>query len=119
MILTVIEKNFKINTGKRFIYCLTQKIACITCNDIPVIYGETKDKIDGFKDVAEVANPDNLKSAKGNSNTDTDEGEADQQPENVPGLPELQTSALNDGSVDFNGGCKRRCSKTRIRTSSD
>ena len=40
-----------------------------------MIYGETKDKIDGFKDVAEVANPDNLKSAKGNSNTDTDEGE--------------------------------------------
>ena len=68
------------------------EIACITCNDIPVIYGETKDKIDGFKDVAEVANPDNLKSAQGNNNTDTEEG--DQQPENVPDLPEVQTSTF-------------------------
>ena len=93
------------NTGKD-LFIANPKIACITCNDIPVIYGETKDKIDGFKDVAEVANPDNLKSAKGNSNTDTDEGEADQQPENVPGLPELQTSALNDGSVDLMADAK-------------
>ena len=46
-----------------------------------------------------MANPDNLKSAQGNNNTDTEEG--DQQPENVPDLPELQTSALNDGSVDL------------------
>ena len=93
------------NTGKD-LFIANPKIACITCNDIPVIYGETKDKIDGFKDVAEVANPDNLKSAKGNSNTDTDEGEGDQQPENVPDLPELQTSALNDGSVDLMADAK-------------
>ena len=93
------------NTGKD-LFIANPKIACITCNDIPVIYGETKDKIDGFKDVAEVANPDSLKSAKGNSNTDTDEGEGDQQPENVPDLPELQTSALNDGSVDLMADAK-------------
>ena len=93
------------NTGKD-LFIANPKIACITCNDIPVIYGETKDKIDGFKDVAEVANPDNLKSAKGNSNTDTDEGESDQQPENVPDVPELQTSALNDGSVDLMADAK-------------
>ena len=98
------------NTGKD-LFIANPKIACITCNDIPVIYGETKDKIDGFKDVAEVANPDNLKSAKGNSNTDTDEGEADQQPENVPGLPELQTSALNDGSVDLMADAKDGAAK--------
>ena len=60
----------------------------------PVIYGETKDKIDGFKDVAEVANPDKLKSAKGNSNTDTDEGEAISNQRMYLDLPELQTSAL-------------------------
>ena len=98
------------NTGKD-LFIANPKIACITCNDIPVIYGETKDKIDGFKDVAEVANPDNLKSAKGNSNTDTDEGEADQQPENVPGLPELQTSALNDGSIDLMADAKDGAAK--------
>ena len=96
------------NTGKD-LFIANPKIACITCNDIPVIYGETKDKIDGFKDVAEVANPDNLKSAKGNSNTDTDEG--DQQPENVPDLPELQTSALNDGSVDLMADAKDGAAK--------
>ena len=98
------------NTGKD-LFISNPKIACITCNDIPVIYGETKDKIDGFKDVAEVANPDNLKSAKGNSNTDTDEGEGDQQPENVPDLPELQTSALNDGSVDLMADAKDGAAK--------
>ena len=98
------------NTGKD-LFIANPKIACITCNDIPVIYGETKDKIDGFKDVAEVANPDNLKSAKGNSNTDTDEGEGDQQPENVPDLPELQTSALNDGSVDLMADAKDAAAK--------
>ena len=91
------------NTGKD-LFIANPKIACITCNDIPVIYGETKDKIDGFKDVAEVANPDNLKSAQGNNNTDTEEG--DQQPESVPDLPELQTSALNDGSVDLMADAK-------------
>lgn len=98
------------NTGKD-LFIANPKIACITCNDIPVIYGETKDKIDGFKDVAEVANPDNLKSAKGNSNTDTDEGEGDQQPDNVPDLPELQTSALNDGSVDLMADAKDGATK--------
>ena len=51
-----------------------------------------KIKLMVLKDVAEVANPDNLKSAQGNNNTDTEEG--DQQPENVPDLPELQTSAF-------------------------
>ena len=91
------------NTGKD-LFIANPKIACITCNDIPVIYGETKDKIDGFKDVAEVANPDNLKSAQGNNNTDTEEG--DQQPENVPDLPELQTSALNNDSVDLMADAK-------------
>ena len=98
------------NTGKD-LFIANPKIACITCNDIPVIYGETKDKIDGFKDVAEVANPDKLKSAKGNSNTDTDEGEGDQQPDNVPDLPELQTSALNDGSVDLMADAKDGAAK--------
>ena len=98
------------NTGKD-LFIANPKIACITCNDIPVIYGETKDKIDGFKDIAEVANPDNLKSAKGNSNTDTDEGEGDQQPENVPDLPELQTSALNDDSVDLMADAKDGAAK--------
>ena len=98
------------NTGKD-LFIANPKISCITCNDIPVIYGETKDKIDGFKDVAEVANPDKLKSAKGNSNTDTDEGEGDQQPDNVPDLPELQTSALNDGSVDLMADAKDGAAK--------
>lgn len=98
------------NTGKD-LFIANPKIACITCNNIPVIYGETKDKIDGFKDVAEVANPDKLKSAKGNSNTDTDEGEGDQQPDNVPDLPELQTSALNDGSVDLMADAKDGAAK--------
>lgn len=97
------------NNGKD-IYIANPKIACITCNNIPVIYGETKDKIDGFQNIAEVAKPDDLKSAKGNTNTDTEE---DVQPENVPDLPELQAQggALNENAVDFMAAAKDGSSK--------
>ncbi|QIA77203.1 penicillin-binding protein 1A [Rodentibacter caecimuris] len=105
----IIEK-IQDNTGKD-LFIANPKIACITCNNIPVIYGETKDKIDGFQNIAEVAKPDDLKAAKGNTNTDTEEG--DVQPENVPDLPELQAQggALNDDAIDLMASGKDATSK--------
>ncbi|OOF38439.1 penicillin-binding protein [Rodentibacter rarus] len=99
----IIEK-IQDNNGKD-LFIANPKIACITCHDIPVIYGETKDKIDGFQNIAEIANPDDLKAAKGNANTDTEE---DVQPENVPDLPELQAQGgmLNDGEVNLMADAK-------------
>ena len=105
----IIEK-IQDNTGKD-LFVANPKIACISCDNIPVIYGETKDKIDGFQNIAEVAKPEDLKAAQGNTNTETEEG--DVQPENVPDLPELQTqnSALNDGSIDLMASAKDASSK--------
>lgn len=104
----IIEK-IQDNTGKD-LFVANPKIACISCNDIPVIYGETKDKIDGFQNIGEVAKPDELKAAKGNTNTDTEE---DVQLENVPDLPELQAQggALDDGAVDLMANAKDGSSK--------
>ncbi|QPB41529.1 penicillin-binding protein 1A [Rodentibacter haemolyticus] len=101
----IIEK-IQDNTGKD-LFVANPKIACITCHDIPVIYGETKDKIDGFQNIAK---PDDLKTAKGNTNTDTEE---DVQPENVPDLPELQAQggALNEDAVDLMANAKDGTSK--------
>ncbi len=101
----IIEK-IQDNTGKD-LFVANPKIACITCHDIPVIYGETKDKIDGFQNIAK---PDDLKMAKGNTNTDTEE---DVQPENVPDLPELQAQggALNEDAVDLMANAKDGTSK--------
>ena len=105
----IIEK-IQDNTGKD-LFVANPKIACISCDNIPVIYGETKDKIDGFQNIAEVAKPEDLKAAQGNTNTETEEG--DVQPENVPDLPELQTqnSVLNDGSIDLMASAKDASSK--------
>ncbi|OOF57437.1 penicillin-binding protein 1A [Rodentibacter myodis] len=101
----IIEK-IQDNTGKD-LFVANPKIACITCNEIPVIYGETKDKIDGFQNIA---NPDDLKTAKGNANTDTEE---DVQPENVPDLPELQaqSGALNEDALNLMANAKDGTSK--------
>ncbi|STO92700.1 penicillin-binding protein 1a [Haemophilus pittmaniae] len=95
------------NTGKD-LFIANPKIACISCNDIPVIYGETQDKIDGFKDTPLLAAGNTLKTADNNS---TEEG--DQQPENVPDLPELQgqAKALNEDAVVLMAAGKDASSK--------
>ncbi|OOF44294.1 penicillin-binding protein [Rodentibacter trehalosifermentans] len=101
----IIEK-IQDNNGKD-LFIANPKIACITCHDIPVIYGETKNKIDGFQNIAK---PDDLKAAKGNINTDTEE---DVQPDNVPDLPELQAQSgmLNDDAVNLMANAKDGTSK--------
>ncbi|MBN6076633.1 penicillin-binding protein 1A [Aggregatibacter actinomycetemcomitans] len=73
------------NSGKE-IFVANPKVACPTCDNIPVIYGETE-KLDGFK---------NTDLTPANEFARTDEstnGEEVDQGESVPDIPELQPRA--------------------------
>ncbi|TNH05931.1 penicillin-binding protein 1A [Testudinibacter sp. TR-2022] len=79
------------NEGKE-IYLANPKLACFSCNDIPVIYGEQQ-KLEILDDSLQ----NNVQSnTADNSNL---EGDPDQQPETVPDIPELQiaNTQLQDG----------------------
>ncbi|WP_204321478.1 hypothetical protein, partial [Streptococcus pneumoniae] len=75
--------------------------------DIPVIYGETKDKINGF------ANIPLGESALKPTDDSTNGEELDQQPETVPELPELQSNftALKEDAIDLMAAAKNASSK--------
>ena len=74
------------NTGKE-IFVANPKLACPTCDNVPVIYGETE-KLDGFKNT-DLTVADNLK----RSDEATNGEEEIEQGENVPDIPELQPRA--------------------------
>lgn len=101
----IIEK-IQDNTGKD-LFIANPKIACIECHDIPVIYGETKDKINGF------ANIPLGESALKPTDDSTNGEELDQQPETVPELPELQSNftALKEDAIDLMAAAKNASSK--------
>ena len=103
----IIEK-IQDNAGND-LFIANPKIACIRCNDIPVIYGETRDRIDGFRDNS-AASIDNLKHTDASTNGE----ELDQQPENVPDLPELQAqpTTLAEDAVNLMANAKDGTSKT-------
>ncbi|TDQ58113.1 penicillin-binding protein 1A [Mesocricetibacter intestinalis] len=71
------------NSGRE-IFVANPKIACISCDDIPTIYGQT-DKVDGFQNNDEVA-ADNL-----NRTDDSTNGEEVDQNGEQNDVPELQT----------------------------
>ena len=102
----IIEK-IQDNTGKD-LFVANPKIACIGCNDIPVVYGETKDKINGFANIPLGENA--LKPSDDSTNGE----EVDQQPETVPELPELQSNvtALKEDAIDLMADAKNGSSKT-------
>ena len=102
----IIEK-IQDNTGKD-LFVANPKIACIECNDIPVVYGETKDKINGFANIPLGENA--LKPSDDSTNGE----EVDQQPETVPELPELQSNvtALKEDAIDLMADAKNGSSKT-------
>ncbi|OOF70984.1 penicillin-binding protein 1A [Rodentibacter caecimuris] len=102
----IIEKIQDANGQDLFI--ANPKIACITCHDIPVIYGETRDKIDGFQNI-QLIRTDNLSQSNDSSNGE----EQDVQPENVPDLPELQTQSavIDENNLDFMADAKTITSK--------
>ena len=102
----IIEK-IQDNTGKD-LFVANPKIACTECNDIPVVYGETKDKINGFANIPLGENA--LKPSDDSTNGE----EVDQQPETVPELPELQSNvtALKEDAIDLMADAKNGSSKT-------
>ncbi|MBV7387992.1 PBP1A family penicillin-binding protein [Pasteurellaceae bacterium TAE3-ERU1] len=69
------------NEGKTM-YRANPKVACFTCNDIPVIYGE-QEKL-AFLDTADEKEPSAVMPAA------QADGDPDQQPDSVPDIPELQ-----------------------------
>ncbi|MDU8925550.1 transglycosylase domain-containing protein [Pasteurellaceae bacterium LIM206] len=83
------------NSGKE-IFVANPKIACPTCDDIPTIYGETKDKVDGFQE----NNEDNT--AVLNKTDETTNGEETDQSEDED-IPELQAKdgQVNEDSLDL------------------
>ncbi|MFZ7317044.1 penicillin-binding protein 1A [Avibacterium avium] len=81
------------NTGKE-LFVANPQIACVTCDDIPVIYGETE-KLDGFKNI-DLTPPDNLVK----SNVEDEDQENDAIDDDLPELNQ-QNSKLDENAVDI------------------
>ncbi|MFZ7260152.1 penicillin-binding protein 1A [Avibacterium avium] len=81
------------NTGKE-LFVANPQIACVTCDDIPVIYGETE-KLDGFKNI-DLTPPDNLVKA----NVEDEDQENDAINDDLPELNQ-QNSKLDENAVDI------------------
>jgi len=83
------------NTGKE-IFVANPKVACLTCDSIPVIYGETE-KLDGFKNT-DLTMADGLKRSDDSTN-----GEEVDQGETVPDIPELQprVDSVKEENLNF------------------
>lgn len=83
------------NSGKE-LFIANPQIACVTCDDIPVIYGETE-KLDGFKNI-DLTKPSEIATADSNTS-----GEELDQAEPANDIPELnaQNKSLDDNAVDI------------------
>ncbi|MEE6075645.1 penicillin-binding protein 1A [Avibacterium paragallinarum] len=81
------------NTGRE-LFVANPQIACVTCDDIPVIYGETE-KLDGFKNI-DLTPPDNLVKA----NVEDQDQENDAINDDLPELNQ-QNSKLDENAVDI------------------
>ena len=96
------------NTGKE-IFVANPKLACPTCDNVPVIYGETE-KLDGFKNT-DLTVADNLK----RSDEATNGEEEIEQGENVPDIPELQprADAVKEENLNLMAEAKTSSSATQ------
>ncbi|QIM69181.1 penicillin-binding protein 1A [Basfia succiniciproducens] len=85
------------NSGKD-IFIANPKIACSTCDEIPTIYGQTTDKVDGFKENDSVNADGNLAQTDENTNGE----ETDQNGENND-VPELQNQGgtINEDALNL------------------
>ncbi|MCW9719034.1 penicillin-binding protein 1A [Avibacterium sp. 21-599] len=83
------------NNGKE-LFIANPQIACVSCDNIPVIYGETE-KLDGFKNL-DLEKPDNL--AATDSSTNGEELDQDEQPNDIPEL-DRQNKKLDENALDF------------------
>ena len=93
------------NTGKE-IFVANPKVACPTCDSIPVIYGETE-KLDGFKNT-DLTMVDGLKRSDDSTN-----GEEVDQGETVPDIPELQPriDSVKEENLNFMAQAKTNSSQ--------
>ena len=93
------------NTGKE-IFVANPKVACLTCDSIPVIYGETE-KLDGFKNT-DLTMADGLKRSDDSTN-----GEEVDQGETVPDIPELQprVDSVKEENLNFMAQAKTNSSQ--------
>lgn len=88
------------NNGKE-IFVANPKIACLECDDIPVIYGQTTDKIDGFSNNTKDNESKNLAHTDESTNgEETDNSNDENTNDDVPEL-NAQTGELKDGSLNL------------------
>ncbi|MDO4626321.1 MAG: penicillin-binding protein 1A [Pasteurellaceae bacterium] len=88
------------NNGKE-IFVANPKIACLECDDIPVIYGQTTDKIDGFSNNTKDNESKNLAHTDESTNgEETDNSNDENTNDDVPEL-NAQTGELKDGSLSL------------------
>ncbi|WP_109129563.1 penicillin-binding protein 1A [Aggregatibacter aphrophilus] len=95
------------NAGKE-IFVANPKLACPSCDNVPVIYGETE-KLDGFK------NTDLTPADEFAKTDDSTNGEEIDQGESVPDIPELQprVDAVKEDNLNLMADAKTNSSETQ------
>ncbi|GJJ80403.1 penicillin-binding protein 1A [Pasteurella canis] len=94
------------NTGKE-VFLANPKIACITCHDIPVLYGETE-KLDAFKNY-DLSLTENL-------NIDVSDEGSDELGDIIPDIPDLEpinTNPIDESHLHFMAAAKTDNSETQ------
>ncbi len=95
------------NAGKE-IFVANPKLACPSCDNIPVIYGETE-KLDGFKNTDLTPADELAKTDDSTNGEETDQGES------VPDIPELQprVDSVKEDNLNLMADAKTNSSETQ------
>lgn len=95
------------NAGKE-IFVANPKLACPSCDNVPVIYGETE-KLDGFKNTDLTPADEFAKTDDSTNGEETDQGES------VPDIPELQSrvDAVKEDNLNLMADAKTNSSETQ------
>ena len=95
------------NAGKE-IFVANPKLACPSCDNVPVIYGETE-KLDGFKNTDLTPADEFAKTDDSTNGEETDQGES------VPDIPELQprVDAVKEDNPNLMADAKTNSSETQ------
>ena len=95
------------NSGKE-IFVANPKLACPSCDNVPVIYGETE-KLDGFKNTDLTPADEFAKTDDSTNGEETDQGES------VPDIPELQprVDAVKEDNLNLMADAKTNSSETQ------
>ena len=95
------------NAGKE-IFVANPKLACPSCDNVPVIYGETE-KLDGFKNTDLTPADEFAKTDDSTNGEETDQGES------VPDIPELQprVDAVKEDNLNLMADAKTNSFETQ------